>query len=45
MERMFNVFSQLTIHSHIYYADVRNAETIQDFWKTWNIPVHKWALR
>uniref|UniRef100_A0A1I7YW54 Diacylglycerol O-acyltransferase 1 n=1 Tax=Steinernema glaseri TaxID=37863 RepID=A0A1I7YW54_9BILA len=28
-----------------FYKDWWNAETITNFWKTWNIPVHRWALR
>ncbi|CAJ0577144.1 unnamed protein product, partial [Mesorhabditis spiculigera] len=28
-----------------FYRDFWNSETIQYFWKTWNIPVHRWALR
>ncbi|GMT10260.1 hypothetical protein PFISCL1PPCAC_1557, partial [Pristionchus fissidentatus] len=28
-----------------FYRDFWNAESIQYFWKTWNIPVHRWALR
>jgi len=24
---------------------IRNAETIQEFWQSWNMPAHKWALR
>ncbi|PAV70706.1 hypothetical protein WR25_05343 [Diploscapter pachys] len=28
-----------------FYRDFWNAETIAYFWKTWNIPVHRFALR
>ncbi|VDN25434.1 unnamed protein product [Gongylonema pulchrum] len=28
-----------------FYLDFWNAETLTVFWKTWNIPVHRWALR
>ncbi|KAI1711865.1 MBOAT, membrane-bound o-acyltransferase family domain-containing protein [Ditylenchus destructor] len=28
-----------------FYLDFWNAETISAFWKTWNIPVHRWAVR
>ncbi|XP_046842358.1 diacylglycerol O-acyltransferase 1-like isoform X2 [Xenia sp. Carnegie-2017] len=28
-----------------FYKDWWNASTIQQFWKTWNIPVHRWAQR
>lgn len=27
------------------FRDFWNAETVTVFWKTWNIPVHRWALR
>lgn len=28
-----------------FYRDWWNAESIQYFWRNWNIPVHKWAAR
>ncbi|CAB3996307.1 diacylglycerol O-acyltransferase 1-like, partial [Paramuricea clavata] len=28
-----------------FYKDWWNSTTIQQFWKTWNIPVHRWAQR
>ncbi|OUC39471.1 MBOAT family protein [Trichinella nativa] len=28
-----------------FYRDWWNAETSQYFWKSWNIPVHRWCLR
>uniref|UniRef100_A0A915PQR6 diacylglycerol O-acyltransferase n=1 Tax=Setaria digitata TaxID=48799 RepID=A0A915PQR6_9BILA len=28
-----------------FYLDFWNADTLVIFWKTWNIPVHRWALR
>lgn len=28
-----------------FYKDWWNAESISEFWQTWNIPVHRWALR
>uniref|UniRef100_A0AC34G8H7 Diacylglycerol O-acyltransferase n=1 Tax=Panagrolaimus sp. ES5 TaxID=591445 RepID=A0AC34G8H7_9BILA len=28
-----------------FYRDFWNAETIQYFWQTWNIPVHRWCVR
>ncbi|VDK73983.1 unnamed protein product [Litomosoides sigmodontis] len=28
-----------------FYLDFWNAETLAVFWKTWNIPVHRWAFR
>nr|CAB3237489.1 diacylglycerol O-acyltransferase 1 [Phallusia mammillata] len=28
-----------------FYRDWWNSETIDYFWKAWNIPVHKWCLR
>uniref|UniRef100_A0A915CPK2 O-acyltransferase n=1 Tax=Ditylenchus dipsaci TaxID=166011 RepID=A0A915CPK2_9BILA len=28
-----------------FYLDFWNSETVGTFWKTWNIPVHRWAVR
>ncbi|KHJ86040.1 MBOAT family protein [Oesophagostomum dentatum] len=28
-----------------FYRDFWNSETIHYFWRTWNIPVHRWAAR
>ena len=28
-----------------FFSDFWNAETLSVFWKTWNIPVHRWAVR
>lgn len=28
-----------------FYRDFWNAETIQYFWQTWNIPVHRFCVR
>lgn len=28
-----------------FYLDFWNSESISTFWKTWNIPVHVWAVR
>ena len=28
-----------------FYEDWWNAQSIKAFWKTWNIPVHRWASR
>ncbi|KAI1728113.1 MBOAT, membrane-bound o-acyltransferase family domain-containing protein [Ditylenchus destructor] len=28
-----------------FYLDFWNSETVSAFWKTWNIPVHRWAVR
>jgi len=28
-----------------FYMDFWNSETITDFWRSWNIPVHRWAVR
>jgi diacylglycerol O-acyltransferase-1 len=28
-----------------FYLDFWNSESVSVFWKTWNIPVHRWALR
>ena len=34
-----------TLHVHKNDIIVRNSETIAYFWKTWNIPVHRWCSR
>lgn len=28
-----------------FYSDWWNANNIEIFWRTWNMPVHKWAVR
>ncbi|KAL3117116.1 hypothetical protein niasHT_007519 [Heterodera trifolii] len=28
-----------------FYLDFWNSESVSTFWKTWNIPVHRWAIR
>jgi len=28
-----------------FYGDFWNSATVMNFWKTWNIPVHRWCLR
>uniref|UniRef100_A0A183C324 O-acyltransferase n=1 Tax=Globodera pallida TaxID=36090 RepID=A0A183C324_GLOPA len=28
-----------------FYLDFWNSESVATFWKTWNIPVHRWAIR
>ncbi|PKA56445.1 Diacylglycerol O-acyltransferase 1 [Apostasia shenzhenica] len=28
-----------------FYKDWWNAKTIEEYWRTWNMPVHKWMLR
>lgn len=28
-----------------FYKDWWNAETVNEFWQTWNIPVHRWCVR
>lgn len=28
-----------------FYGDWWNSDSIQQFWKMWNIPVHRWAVR
>jgi len=28
-----------------FYKDWWNAETVQAFWQTWNVPVHRWGKR
>ncbi|KAI0222750.1 Diacylglycerol O-acyltransferase 1 [Lamellibrachia satsuma] len=41
-----NVVAELMrFGDRVFYRDWWNAETVQYFWKNWNIPVHKWASR
>ncbi|VDK64930.1 unnamed protein product [Onchocerca ochengi] len=41
-----NLIAELTeFADRQFYLDFWNAETLAVFWKTWNIPVHRWALR
>lgn len=28
-----------------FYKDWWNAATVGDYWRSWNMPVHKWLLR
>ncbi|XP_046361762.1 diacylglycerol O-acyltransferase 1-like isoform X1 [Haliotis rufescens] len=35
----------LRFGDRVFYHDWWNAETVSDFWKNWNIPVHRWASR
>ncbi|XP_071174365.1 diacylglycerol O-acyltransferase 1-like isoform X1 [Mytilus edulis] len=28
-----------------FYKDWWNSETVDKFWKTWNVPVHRWCVR
>ena len=28
-----------------FYRDWWNSNNVLDFWKTWNLPVHRWAVR
>lgn len=28
-----------------FYADWWNSNNIDVFWRTWNLPVHRWAVR
>ena len=28
-----------------FYLDWWNSNNVLDFWKTWNLPVHRWAVR
>jgi diacylglycerol O-acyltransferase-1 len=28
-----------------YYSDWWNANNIDVFWRSWNMPVHRWAVR
>ncbi|KAL8570499.1 hypothetical protein ACOMHN_034534 [Nucella lapillus] len=43
---MLNVLAELLkFGDRDFYQDWWNSETISDFWKNWNIPVHRWANR
>ncbi|OZC09831.1 MBOAT family protein [Onchocerca flexuosa] len=43
---LLNLIAELTeFADRQFYLDFWNAETLAVFWKTWNIPVHRWALR
>ena len=28
-----------------FYRDWWNSNNVLEFWKTWNLPVHRWAVR
>lgn len=41
-----NILAELTrFGDREFYKDWWNAATIGDYWKLWNMPVHKWLLR
>ncbi|EDV25992.1 uncharacterized protein TRIADDRAFT_35841 [Trichoplax adhaerens] len=41
-----NILGEITYFGdRQFYLDWWNAETIPYFWRTWNIPVHRWATR
>lgn len=41
-----NVVAELTMFGdREFYKDWWNATTIGDYWRLWNMPVHKWMLR
>lgn len=43
---MLNLIAELLrFGDRQFYRDWWNAESIQYFWKNWNIPVHNWCLR
>ncbi|XP_076469783.1 diacylglycerol O-acyltransferase 1-like isoform X2 [Babylonia areolata] len=43
---MLNVMAELLkFGDRDFYQDWWNSDSISDFWKSWNIPVHRWATR
>jgi MBOAT, membrane-bound O-acyltransferase family len=41
-----NILAEVTrFGDRAFYKDWWNATTIGDFWRLWNIPVHKWMMR
>lgn len=43
---MLNLIAELLrFGDRQFYRDWWNAESIQYFWKNWNIPVHHWCVR
>ncbi|KAG2493012.1 hypothetical protein HYH03_008675 [Edaphochlamys debaryana] len=41
-----NILAELTrFGDREFYKDWWNAATVGDYWKLWNMPVHKWLLR
>jgi len=41
-----NVIAEITkFGDREFYRDWWNSQTIEYFWKAWNIPVHKWCVR
>ncbi|GFR93872.1 O-acyltransferase [Elysia marginata] len=43
---MLNVLAELTkFGDREFYSDWWNAEAVSDFWKDWNIPVHRFCTR
>lgn len=41
-----NIAGEITRYGdRLFYKDWWNATTIDYFWRTWNIPVHRWLLR
>eukprot|EP00697_Spironema_sp_BW2_P005232 gnl/Spiro4/17271_TR9193_c0_g1_i1.p1 gnl/Spiro4/17271_TR9193_c0_g1~~gnl/Spiro4/17271_TR9193_c0_g1_i1.p1 ORF type:complete len:557 (+),score=157.65 gnl/Spiro4/17271_TR9193_c0_g1_i1:80-1672(+) len=43
---LMNIFGELTFFSdRRFYHDWWNSTDLEQFWRTWNIPVHNWLLR
>ncbi|MCO5594668.1 hypothetical protein L7F22_048701 [Adiantum nelumboides] len=41
-----NIIAELTYFGdREFYKDWWNAKTIEEYWKSWNMPVHKWMVR
>ncbi|CAG0883091.1 unnamed protein product [Darwinula stevensoni] len=42
----FNMIGELTCFAdRNFYGDWWNSENLGHFWRSWNLPVHRWALR
>lgn len=41
-----NIIAELTYFGdREFYKDWWNAKTVDEYWKSWNMPVHKWMIR
>lgn len=41
-----NIIAELTYFGdREFYKDWWNAKTVEEYWKSWNMPVHKWMVR
>ncbi|XP_063956645.1 diacylglycerol O-acyltransferase 1-like [Lytechinus pictus] len=43
---LLNIFAEVTCFAdRNFYSDWWNSSNIEEFWRKWNIPVHKWCVR